>query len=61
MVKYSYMERFTKKTKRKYEMAKGVDFLQSLLKIKYKIILKQLKDIPLIDTDSNIVRVLLIT
>ena len=55
------MERFTKKTKRKYEMAKGVDFLQSLLKIKYKIILKQLKDIPLIDTDSNIVRVLLIT
>ena len=38
-------------------MAKGINFLQSFLNIKDKIILKQLEDIPLFDTDSNFVRV----
>ena len=36
-------------------MAKSIIFLQSLLSIKDKIILKQSKEIPLIDTDSNFV------
>ena len=39
----------------KNEMAKSIIFLQSLLSIKDKIILKQSKEIPLIDTDSNFV------
>ena len=51
------MERFENKKRGKNARLKGINFLQSILNIRDKDILKQLDGIPLFKTYSNIVKV----
>ena len=51
------VEMFAKMRRGKNAVIKGIHFLQSILNITDKHIIKQLEDIPLFETDSNLVRV----
>ena len=51
------VERFGKKRRGRATNAKGINFLQSILNITDKGILQLLQDIPMFETDSNLVRV----
>ena len=50
------VEMFAKKRRGKNAVIKGIHFLQSFLNITDKNIVKQLEDIPLFETDSNLVK-----
>ena len=51
------VEKFTKRKSGKTVIAKGINFLQSILNITDKGILYSLKYIPLFENDSDLVRV----